>query len=48
MHRIDKANLRLAVGMPGTPMPASATLKPNEICDLVHYVRSLAPVSDYP
>jgi mono/diheme cytochrome c family protein len=45
----ERLYLRLAVGMPGTPMPACATLKPNEICDLVHYVRSLAtPASDYP
>ncbi|HVK07498.1 MAG TPA: c-type cytochrome [Gemmataceae bacterium] len=45
----ERLYVRLAVGMPGTPMPASATLKPNEICDLVHYVRSLAaPASDSP
>jgi mono/diheme cytochrome c family protein len=39
----EQLYLRLSVGMPGTPMPASTTLKPTEICDLVHFVRSLAP-----
>jgi mono/diheme cytochrome c family protein len=38
----ERLYVRLAVGLPGTPMPASATLKPHEICDLIHYVRSLA------
>lgn len=43
----ERLYVRLAVGLPGTPMPASATLKPNEICDLVHFVRSLAtPATD--
>lgn len=37
--------VRIALGMPGTPMPASATLKPEEIGDLVNFIRSLsAPV----
>lgn len=34
--------IRISLGMPGTPMPASATLKPAEICDLVNFVRSLS------
>lgn len=34
---------RTLIGMPGTPMPASAHLKPSEIADLVHYVQSLTP-----
>lgn len=34
---------RILAGMPGTPMPASNTLKPLEVCDLVNYVRSLMP-----
>lgn len=33
---------RIALGVPGTPMPSSSALKPNEIADLVHYIRSLA------
>lgn len=33
---------RIALGIPGTPMPASSTLKPNEIGDLVNFVRSLS------
>jgi len=33
---------RIVIGMPGTPMPASTSLKPEEISDLVHYVRSLS------
>jgi mono/diheme cytochrome c family protein len=39
----ERLYARILVGMPGTPMPASNTLKPDEVCDLVHYVRSLAP-----
>jgi len=41
----DSRNLyaRIMLGIPGTPMPASAaTLKPNEIPDLIHYVQSLS------
>lgn len=33
---------RLALGMPGSPHPASSTLSPHELADLVHYTRSLA------
>ncbi|MCE9552900.1 MAG: c-type cytochrome [Planctomycetes bacterium] len=33
---------RIALGMPGTPMPASANLKPEEITDLVNFLRSLS------
>lgn len=45
----ERLYTRLAVGMPGTPMPACATLKPEEICSLVHYVQSLAaPASNVP
>lgn len=33
---------RIALGMPGTPMPASANLKPEEITDIVHFLRSLS------
>jgi mono/diheme cytochrome c family protein len=37
----DRLYVRIALGMPGTPMPASATLKPQEIGDLVNFVQSL-------
>lgn len=38
----ERLYTRILVGMPGTPMPSSTTLKPGDICDLVHYIRSLA------
>lgn len=40
----DPASLfrRVAYGMPGTPMPASSSLKPEEVVDLVHFIRSLS------
>jgi len=41
----DRLYQRLALGMPGTPMPASATLKPSEIGDLVNFVQYLAKPS---
>lgn len=41
--------VRIAVGMPGTPMPASSgALKPDEIVDLVNFVRSLSHPDDRP
>jgi hypothetical protein len=33
---------RIALGMPGTPMPASSNLKPAEIIDLLTFLRSLS------
>ena len=38
-----KADLyaRLVLGVPGTPMPASTTLKPNEVQDVLNYVISM-------
>jgi mono/diheme cytochrome c family protein len=33
---------RIALGVPGTPMPSSPALQPGEIADLVHYIRSLS------
>ena len=33
---------RIMLGMPGTPMPASNTLKPQEVDDLIGYVLSLS------
>ncbi len=40
----DGASLfrRVAYGMPGTPMPGSSALKPEEVVDLVHFIRSLS------
>jgi DMSO reductase family type II enzyme heme b subunit len=40
----DPASLyrRVAYGMPGTPMPASSTMTPEQMVDLVHYIRSLS------
>lgn len=36
---------RMALGIPGTPMPASPNLKPVDIGDLVNYIQSLSDVS---
>lgn len=33
---------RIALGMPGTPMPASPQLKPEEIADMVNFVQSFS------
>jgi DMSO reductase family type II enzyme heme b subunit len=33
---------RIAYGMPGTPMPASGGMTPDQMVDLVHFVRSLS------
>jgi mono/diheme cytochrome c family protein len=33
---------RILIGMPGTPMPASDKLKPEEVGDVINYVRSLS------
>jgi mono/diheme cytochrome c family protein len=40
----DSASIyrRIALGMPGTPMPSSPTLQPPQITDLVHFIRSLS------
>lgn len=40
----DTASLyrRIRYGMPGTPMPASLNLKPEEIGDMTHFLRSLS------
>lgn len=38
----EHLHARIVLGIPGTPMPASATLPPAEVRDLVHYIRSLA------
>lgn len=40
----DPASLyrRIAYGMPGTPMPSSSNMTPDQMVDLVHYIRSLS------
>lgn len=40
----DPASLyrRIAFGMPGTPMPGSSSMTPEQMVDLVHYIRSLS------
>jgi mono/diheme cytochrome c family protein len=40
----DPASLyrRIAYGMPGSPMPGSSTMTPEQMADLVHYVLSLS------
>jgi DMSO reductase family type II enzyme heme b subunit len=40
----DPASLyrRIAFGMPGTPMPSSSSMTPEQMIDLVHYIRSLS------
>jgi mono/diheme cytochrome c family protein len=37
---------RIMLGMPGTPMPSSATLPQSDVFDLVNYVRSLSQPAD--
>lgn len=39
----ERLYTRIMLGIPGTPMPASNTLPPREIDDLLNYVLSLAP-----
>jgi mono/diheme cytochrome c family protein len=41
-HDVNSLFLRIRGGMPGTPMPASLNLKPEEIGDMVHFLRSLS------
>lgn len=33
---------RIAYGMPGTPMPSSSGMAPEQMIDLVHYIRSMS------
>ena len=33
---------RIAYGMPGTPMPGSSSMTPEQMVDLVHYIRSMS------
>ena len=41
-HARESVYLRLALGMPGTPMPASRSLSPQELSDLTAYCMSLS------
>jgi mono/diheme cytochrome c family protein len=41
-HSPESIYLRIALGMPGTPMPASRTLTPAEVADLVAFCQSLS------
>jgi mono/diheme cytochrome c family protein len=41
-HDLASLYLRMYYGMPGTPMPASKNLTPQEIADILHYLRSLS------
>ena len=41
-HDAASVYRRIALGMPGTPMPSSANLKPEQTVDLVHFIRSLS------
>lgn len=41
----DRIYARIVLGIPGTPMPATNTLKPEELDDLVNYVLSLSATS---
>jgi mono/diheme cytochrome c family protein len=38
----DQLYARILLGMPGTPMPSSANLQPDQIADIVHFIQSLA------
>lgn len=41
-HDPESLYRRIAYGMPGTPMPASTQLSPDDNLDLVHFIRSLS------
>lgn len=41
-HDAGSLYRRVAYGMPGTPMPASNQLTPEQTTDLVHFIRSLS------
>src|SRR5262249_35612531 len=38
----DQLYARILLGVPGTPMPASANFKPEEVGDLINYIQSLS------
>jgi DMSO reductase family type II enzyme heme b subunit len=41
-HDPESLYRRIAYGMPGSPMPGSSTMTPDQMMDLVHYIRSLS------
>jgi cytochrome c oxidase cbb3-type subunit 2 len=41
-HQSDSIYKRVSLGMPGTIHPASTTIPPDKLVDLVHYIQSLA------
>jgi mono/diheme cytochrome c family protein len=41
-HDPDSLYRRIAYGMPGSPMPGSSTMTPQQMVDLVHYIRSMS------
>lgn len=41
-HDVASLYRRVAFGMPGTPMPNSPNLQPDQIVDLAHFLRSLS------
>jgi DMSO reductase family type II enzyme heme b subunit len=41
-HDAASVYRRIAYGMPGSPMPGSSTMTPEQMVDLVHYIRSLS------
>lgn len=41
-HDPSSVFLRIARGMPGTPMPSSPSLTESQVVDIVHYLRSLS------
>lgn len=41
-HDVASLYRRIAIGMPGTPMPASANLTPEQVGDMIHFIRSLS------
>jgi DMSO reductase family type II enzyme heme b subunit len=41
-HDPESLYRRIAYGMPGSPMPGSSTMTPEQMVDLVHYTRSLS------
>ncbi len=44
-HDVASLYRRIAYGMPGTPMPSSSKMTPQEMIDVTHFVRSLSDES---
>lgn len=41
-HDVASLYRRIVIGMPGTPMPASANLTSEQVGDMIHFIRSLS------